>query len=154
MTAASGRRLCRATGVFALLVLGSLFAVSTHAFAAQTVMLNLGAGLHGQAQYYPGRADRPAVLFVHDFLAAPSAPVVDALARRLDRDGVALLSADLVHWTVTEGTESVELGSDFLRPRSDSTQGARVYLDAVSPGSARIEARAGEQVQMFDVTVL
>lgn len=61
------------------------------ASTAQSVLLNLGEGLHGRAQYHSGRADRPAVLFVHDFLAAPSAPVVDALARRLDRDGVDLL---------------------------------------------------------------
>ncbi len=66
-------------------------APGANAATAQSVLLNVGYGMHGRARYHSGRADRPAVLFVHDFLAAPSAPVVDALARRLDRDGVDLL---------------------------------------------------------------
>ncbi|MDH3714161.1 MAG: hypothetical protein OET44_09980 [Gammaproteobacteria bacterium] len=81
-----------ATGkIAALLALSCLLVQGAGASLAQTVLLNLGDGVHGRAQYHAGRSDRPVVLFVHDFLAAPSAPVVDALARRLDRDGVALL---------------------------------------------------------------
>jgi hypothetical protein len=81
----------RLRGALVLLALSCLSVPGASASTAQTVLLNLGDGVHGRAQYYAGRSDRPAVLFVHDFLAAPSAPVVDALARRLDRDGVALL---------------------------------------------------------------
>lgn len=81
----------RLRGALVLLALSCLWVQGAGASAAQTVLLNLGDGLHGRAQYYAGRSDRPAVLFVHDFLATPSAPVVDALARRLDRDGVGLL---------------------------------------------------------------
>jgi len=78
-------------GVLAALTLYCLGVPAASAAVVQSVFLNLGGGVHGRAQYHSGRADRPAVLFVHDFLAAPSPPVVDALARRLDRDGVDLL---------------------------------------------------------------
>ena len=79
----------RQRAAFALLVLGCLS--SAGGSAAQTVHLKLDAGQHAEARYYPGRGDRPAVMLVHDFLATAEGTLTDALARRLARDGVALL---------------------------------------------------------------
>ena len=72
----------------------------------------------------------------------------------LDEAGEPLLSVRLVRWDVLDGLEAIHLRSEpFESDPPETTHGARVWVDAVAVGTAQIEARLGDSLESFTITV-
>lgn len=72
----------------------------------------------------------------------------------IDASGEALLSVRLVRWNVREGREAITISSEpFEIGPAGSTSGARVYIAAVTAGTAQVEAQLGDSIESFTITV-
>ncbi len=79
------------------LLLSLLFVVTAamaHAGSAR-MQLDMGSGLVAEAEYWPGAAEKPAVLILHGFLQTREFPTVRRLAESLADEGYSVLTPSL-----------------------------------------------------------